>query len=72
MEKEILLESTITCPMCGHKELEVMPTDSCQWYYECKACNTLLKPKNGDGCVFCSYATIPCPPIQKSNNNVMI
>ena len=72
MEKEILLKSTITCPMCGYKESEVMPTDSCQWYYECKECSALLKPKNNDCCVFCSYAKIPCPPTQKSNNNVII
>ncbi|WP_322853565.1 GDCCVxC domain-containing (seleno)protein [Roseibium algicola] len=41
-----------------------MPTDSCQWFYECKACHEVLKPKAGDCCVFCSYATVPCPPIQ--------
>ena len=21
-------------------------------------------PKPGDCCVFCSYATVPCPPVQ--------
>jgi len=31
-------ESIITCPECGHKELEKMPTDNCQWFYECKSC----------------------------------
>ena len=27
--------------------------------------NTVLKPMPGDGCVFCSYGTVPCPPIQE-------
>ena len=59
-----VLESTITCPVCGvHKE-EVMPTDACQWFYECTGCKTLLKPKAGDCCVFCSYGNVKCPPVQ--------
>ncbi len=41
-----------------------MPTDACQWFYECKACHALLRPKAGDCCVFCSYGTVPCPPVQ--------
>jgi len=24
----------------------------------------VLKPLTGDCCVFCSYGTVPCPPIQ--------
>ena len=60
----VVLESTITCPVCGACKAEVMPTDACQWFYECTACKTLLKPKAGDCCVFCSYGTVKCPPIQ--------
>jgi hypothetical protein len=41
-----------------------MPTDACQWYHECEACHTLLKPRPGDCCVFCSYGDTPCPPVQ--------
>lgn len=58
------IESTITCPDCGHRALETMPTDACQFFYDCKGCGTRLKPKSGDCCVFCSYGTLPCPPIQ--------
>ena len=58
------VESRITCPDCGHAELEIMPTDACQWFYDCKGCGTLLRPKPGDCCVFCSYGTQPCPPVQ--------
>jgi hypothetical protein len=25
-----------------------------------------LKPEPGDCCVFCSYGSVPCPPIQAS------
>ena len=49
--------STITCPTCGHRETEAMPTDACQFFYECKSCGVLLKPKAGDCCVFCTTAT---------------
>lgn len=61
----ILLESEITCPECGHKQTAAMPTDACQFFFDCPNCRQLLKPKPGDCCVFCSYGTVPCPPIQK-------
>ncbi|MBT5032525.1 MAG: hypothetical protein HOM55_09565 [Proteobacteria bacterium] len=62
---EIILESTLTCPECGFKNQETMPTNACQWFYECESCKTLLKPLHGDCCVFCSYGTVKCPPIQQ-------
>jgi hypothetical protein len=60
------LVSTLTCPVCGRQAPEAMPTDSCQYFYECSDCKTLLKPKAGDCCVFCSYGNMPCPPIQEA------
>jgi len=51
MSEAVILESEITCPECGHRETETMPTDACQWFYDCKACGALLKPKKGDCCV---------------------
>lgn len=65
MEKTILLQSVISCPSCGYQEEETMPTDACLFFYECKNCKTILRPKEGDCCVFCSYGTVACPPIQK-------
>ena len=62
----IKLTSELTCPQCSHRASEIMPTDNCQYYYECKGCGALLKPLPGDCCVFCSYGTVPCPLIQKS------
>jgi hypothetical protein len=61
---DVQLESTLTCPECGFVKTETMPTDACQWFYECEQCHALLKPKPGDCCVFCSYGSVPCPPIQ--------
>lgn len=68
-EKQIELQSTITCPNCGHQKKETMPTEACQYFYECENCNKILKPTEGDCCVYCSYGTLPCPPIQKDNQN---
>jgi hypothetical protein len=59
---DLSLESTITCPNCGHQKLEVMPTDQCLFFYECEGCKTVLRPLAGDCCVFCSYGTNICPP----------
>jgi hypothetical protein len=50
----LVLESTLTCSACGAAKVDTMPTDACQYFYECIACNTLLRPKAGDCCVFCS------------------
>jgi hypothetical protein len=60
------LESTLTCPHCGHKARERMPTDVCLFFYDCPACSAHLRPKPGDCCVFCSYGDRPCPPVQRS------
>ncbi|PIP79706.1 MAG: hypothetical protein COW84_08820 [Gammaproteobacteria bacterium CG22_combo_CG10-13_8_21_14_all_40_8] len=66
--KPVILQSTLTCPKCGFVKIETMPTDSCQWFYECQGCQVLLKPKKGDCCVFCSYGSVPCPPIQQNQS----
>lgn len=58
------LESIITCPLCGFKKQEMMPTDACQFFYECTNCKTVLRPKSGECCVFCSYGTEKCPSKQ--------
>jgi hypothetical protein len=60
----ITLTSQITCPQCGHHAVETMPTDACQFFYECPACRALLRPRPGDCCVFCSFGSVACPPMQ--------
>ncbi|WP_291856658.1 GDCCVxC domain-containing (seleno)protein [Marinilabilia sp.] len=66
--REIKLISTITCPQCGFQKEESMAADSCQFFYECEKCHTVLKPKESDCCVFCSYGTVKCPPEQKGKS----
>ena len=63
-----LLQSTLTCPNCGHATTETMPTDSCVYFHECAGCHIVLKPLAGDCCVFCSYGSVKCPPIQAGNS----
>ena len=43
-----------------------MPIDSCQFFYECTNCGKILKPNDGDCCVYCSYGSVKCPPIQET------
>ncbi|NET31388.1 MAG: hypothetical protein F6K19_05225 [Cyanothece sp. SIO1E1] len=62
--KKVVLQSTITYPVCGHRKSEKMPEDACQYFYECEGCKKILKPTASDCCVYCSYGTVPCPPIQ--------
>ena len=68
MDEEIILQSTITCPYCSFVKEETMPTNACQYFYECEKCHRVMKPKKGDCCVYCSYGTIACPPVQENNN----
>jgi hypothetical protein len=60
----VVLQSDLTCPECGHVEREEMPTEACQFFYQCKGCGVVLRPLKGDCCVFCSYGTVRCPPDQ--------
>ena len=59
-----MLESVLVCPVCGFAKRETMAIKACQFFYECAACKTLLRPKAGDCCVFCSYGSTKCPPMQ--------
>ena len=58
--------STLTCPVCGVRKAQTMTPAACQYFYDCTGCQTLLKPKHVDCCVFCSFGDVPCPPIQQS------
>jgi hypothetical protein len=59
-----ILKSMLTCPQCGHATEEEMPVDSRRFFHECIQCHTLMRPRAGDCCVFCSYGSIKCPPVQ--------
>ena len=63
-------QSVITCPGCGTTKIERMPTDACRIVYECTGCGMMMRTKPGDCCVFCSYGSVPCPPIQAERSGV--
>ena len=57
--------SVLTCPQCGFARREAMPTAAGQFFYEGTTCKVLLRPKPGDCCVFCSFGSVKCPPVQQ-------
>jgi hypothetical protein len=36
------LQSILTCPKCSRQAVETMPTDACQFFYDCKGCGERL------------------------------
>lgn len=65
MKDKIKTKTILTCPKCNAQQEVKMPNNACQHFYECIKCGKILKPKDGDCCVFCSYADSKCPPKQK-------
>ena len=59
-----VLASVLRCPECGHSERLEMATDSCLVFHTCGRCGVVLRPEADDCCVFCSYGSVPCPPVQ--------
>ena len=68
MNAAVILESVLTCPRCGAVSVETMPQDACIYFYECRGCGVVFQPKPGDCCVFCSYGSVKCPPIQQEKS----
>lgn len=64
----IELHSTITCPHCGHEAAEEMPQNACVHFYQCVSCGEMLRPREGECCVFCSYGSVACPPRQREED----
>lgn len=58
--------SIIRCPACNTKTKVQMPTERCQFFWDCPACGAVVRPEAGDCCVFCSYGSVPCPPVQQA------
>jgi len=69
MKQSINFSSVIRCPECHFEKSEEMPINACQFFYECTNCGALLKPKQKDCCVFCSYGSLKCPSQQKLEGN---
>lgn len=58
------LHSEITCPKCGYKKTEPLPTEVCLLKYTCQSCRYEMIPEEGDCCVFCTYGDVKCPSKQ--------
>lgn len=57
--------SILRCPACGAETEHEMPTNACVHVHECLSCGARLRPHPGDCCVFCSFGSVPCPPVQR-------
>lgn len=64
----VISRANLTCSECGHVECLEMPQDQCIFFHECTYCKAVLRPKEGDCCVFCSFADVACPPIQQGDD----
>lgn len=64
-------ESVITCPECGSEAEEELHDDGPRVQYECLSCGALLRPLPGDDCVFCSYGSVPCLPVQEARQQTV-
>jgi len=65
MKEEIVLIAHIKCPVCDFVQTEIMPEDQCVQFWKCPGCNANWMPKDNDCCVYCSYADVRCPTVQK-------
>jgi hypothetical protein len=60
--------SVLRCPSCHYESEETMPEAACLIVHPCASCGEEMRPKPGDCCVFCSYGSVPCPPVQERGN----
>ena len=49
-----------------------MPTDDCQYLYECSRCGQQMTSKKGDCCVHSSYGSVPSPVRNIDANSVFL
>jgi hypothetical protein len=56
--------SVITCPVCSHSVSEKVSRETLKRVFHCPQCLTWLAPKPGDHCIYDSYGSFKCPPLQ--------
>ncbi|PIR49432.1 hypothetical protein COU79_04925, partial [Candidatus Peregrinibacteria bacterium CG10_big_fil_rev_8_21_14_0_10_54_7] len=54
------IQAKLTCPHCSEKQTAAMPGDACVPFFVCKVCKKMVKAKEGDCCVFCSFGDRKC------------
>jgi hypothetical protein len=60
----IVGDCVVTCPVCKTRVQETMVPETLKLIYHCPVCLTWLSPKKGDHCIYDSYGSVNCPPIQ--------
>jgi len=55
------VQVTLTCPSCQATQTAEIPNTSCVPFYKCEGCGKMIKAKEEDCCVFCSYGSEKCP-----------
>lgn len=58
--------SVFTCPACGKRSRDQMPSNASVYFYRCTRCNGTITPLPGHCCVYCSFGDRPCPWVQRS------
>jgi hypothetical protein len=60
----IVGDCVVTCPVCKTQVQETMCSETLKLIYHCPVCLSWLSPKKGDHCIYDSYGSVNCPPIQ--------
>jgi len=66
----IVGDCVVTCPVCKTRVQETMVSETPKLIYHCPVCLTWLSPKKGDHCIYDSYGSVHCPPIQVKNRRL--
>ena len=62
---EINLKTVITCKNCGTSEEVMMHAKLPEQKFICKRCTAELSARADECCVYCSYGSVKCPPVQE-------
>ena len=74
LHHSVILETVMTCPSCHAKEKQTMWPHFIESVFVCNKCNKPHLQIPDRCCIYCSYGSIECPPIQEvayrlANNN---
>ncbi len=56
----MILESTLTCPHCKHKETHTLEEKIVPVRYQCGGCHQSPRINAGDCCIYCVFGDYPC------------
>jgi hypothetical protein len=66
----IVRDCVVTCPVCKTEVQETMCSEATKLAYHCPACLSWLRPKKGDHCIYDSYGSVKCPPVQVKERRI--